>query len=377
MAIVRRPTTLPAKYSPQLRLESRPTPWFPIAVGGVISGLLFACVAAAAVFRVDQIVPVPGRLQPIRSTQDLSPPEPGIVSNVVVKEGERVKQGQPLVLLNPVILEGRQEALQVQSGQIRAIAEAELERLRSAIGEAESEIQGLTTERGIILEQLNSLTELEKAGGASRFQLLDYQRQLSDIDARLQRSRETVQKLQAESLQKQAELRREAAENRADRVETAQRLRQIVIRAPLDGTILNLMAKRGLVARADEVLLQLVPFDNLQASVFVSNRDLAFVRPGQQAELTVEAYDPLKFGRIPATVKTIATDALPPDETIAYPHFPVTLALSRQTFSSQGKEYPLQAGMAVTANLKLEQRTILDLLLSAISRSGDSVRMIR
>lgn len=377
MAIIRRSIQLPARNVSQVRLESRPTPWFPIVVGGAMAGLLFSCIAAAAVFRVDQIVPVPGKLQPIRSTQDLSPPEPGIVSRVLVKEGEKVRQGQPLVMLNPVILEGRKEALDVQSGQIRAIAEAELERLRSAIGEAESEIQGLTSQREIILEQLTSLRELEKAGGASRFQLLDYQRQLSNIDASLKKNRETVQRLMAESMQKQAELRREAAQNRADRVETAQRLRQIVIRATLDGTILNLTAKRGLVARADEVLLQLVPNDNLEASVFVSNRDLAFVRPGQQAELSIEAYDPIRFGRIPAKVKTIGTDALPPDDTYNYPHFPVSLTLSRQTLSNYGRDYPLQAGMAVTANLKLEQRTIMDLLISVIGRSSDSVRTIR
>lgn len=197
------------------------------------------------------------------------------------------------------------------------------------------------------------------------------------MNAKLSRTKQTLDRLAAESRQKQAELRQQASENRADRVETAQRLRQVVIRASLDGTILDLRAKPGLVASADEVLLELVPSDNLEATVYVSNQDLAFVRPGQPADVGVEAYDPSKFGRISATVNLIGTDSLPPDEIYNFPHFPVNLKLDKQVLEHQGRAYPLQAGMAVTANLKLEQRTLLDLFFSAISRSGDAIRTIR
>ena len=165
------------------------------------------------------------------------------------------------------------------------ISQAEIDRLNSAIGEAESEIQGLEAEKKIILEQLVSLEQLEQEGAASRFQLLEYRRQLSDVNAKLSRTKQTLHRLGAESRQKQAELRQQASENRADRVETEQRLRQVVIRASLEGTILNLKAKPGLVASADEVLLELVPSDNLEATVYVSNQDLAFVRPGQHADV--------------------------------------------------------------------------------------------
>jgi len=368
-----------ASPSPQehLRVDSRPTPWTPLLIGGSMAALILTSGLVAAFVKVDQILPVPGKLQPIRTTQEFSPPELGVVSQVLVKEGETVSKGQAMVMLNPVILEGKQAALQEQKGEITIISQAEIDRLNSAIGEAESEIQGLEAEKQIILEQLVSLETLEQEGAASKFQLLDYRRQLSDVNARLNSTQQSLQRLEAESRQKQAELRREASANRADRVETEQRLRQVVIRASLEGTILNLKAKPGLVASVDEVLLELVPTDNLEATVYVSNQDLAFVRPGQNAELAVQAYDPNKFGRIPATVYLIGTDSLPPDDTYDYPHFPINLKLDQQVLEHQGRAYPLQAGMAVTANLKLEQRTLMELFFSAISRSGDAIRTIR
>ena len=99
-----------------LRLESRPTPWTPLFIGGSMAALVLTTGVVAAFVKVDQIVPVPGKLQPIRTTQEFSPPEAGVVSQVLVKEGEKVSKGQAMVMLNPVILEGRQAALQEQKG---------------------------------------------------------------------------------------------------------------------------------------------------------------------------------------------------------------------------------------------------------------------
>jgi HlyD family secretion protein len=109
----------------------------------------------------------------------------------------------------------------------------------------------------------------------------------------------------------------------------------------------------------------------------MSNQDLAFVRPGQRADLSVASYDQNRYGTIGATVRTIGTDALPPDETYKFERFPVSLRLDRQYVQNEGKRYPLQAGMAIAVNLRLDKRTILDLLASSMLNSTDSVRTIR
>jgi hemolysin D len=368
-----------AKHVPtDSRLESRPTPWVPILLGSSVAGLVVVGLVLSSVVKVDQLVRAPGKLEPIRSTQDLKPPEEGVVIAVYVKEGQLVQAGQPLVLLDPTILRSRERALSDQQQQLGVSTSQELERLQGALGEAEAARQGLERNREILQQQLSELRRLQTQGAASRFQVLDYEKQLSDLNARLLANSQEQRKLVAESAQKRAELSTQQAENRANKVETETRLERVTLRAPVRGTVLNLKAKTGgVVNAAGDPLLQLVPSENLQAKVFVANQDLAFIRPGQQAEIAVDSYDPSRYGYLPARVNTIGTDSIPPDQQYPYPRFPVSLKLSSQVLTRAGQSFPLQAGMAVSADLKLEKRTLLELYFSSISKATRSLQGMR
>jgi len=360
-----------------LRLESRPTPLFPMVLGGSVAVLVVTALGVAALVKVDQIVTVEGTLRTLRSTQDLKPDQAGVVTKVLVKEGELVTKGMPLVSLDTTILEGRKQALADQSSQIGTSSRAEVERLRGALAQLDSNEIGLRSQIAINRQQLASLRTLERQGAASRFQLLDYEKTEADLNTKLRQNNDERIKLRAESQQKLAELARAEADIRANAVENREQLQRVVLRAPVAGTILNLKAKTSLVVEAGEVLLQLVPTDSLRAQAFISNQDLAFVRPGQKADIALAAYDRNKYGTIPGSVSTIGTDALPPDDTVKFPRFPIDLNLSRQYVSSDGKRFALQAGMAVTADLYLERRTVLELFSSSILRNTNAVRTIR
>ena len=360
------------------RLESRSSPWLPMLIGGSVAALVLVGLGTSALVKVDQLVRAPGKLEPIRSTQDLKPPEDGVVTAVYVKEGEQVQPGQALVLLDPTILRGQQRALQDQQQQLSLITSQELVRLEGALGETEAARQGLEQTRAILEEQLAGLRLLEAQGAASRFQILDYEKQLSDVRARLSANQQQQRKLTAESAQKRAELVNQQAQNRANSVETGTRLSRVTLRAPVRGTVLNLKAKTGsVVTAAGDPLLQLVPSENLQAKVYISNQDLSFVRPGQRADLAVDAYDPSRYGYLPATVGTIGTDSIPPDDQYNYPRFPVSLKLDSQAMRRDGLTFPLQAGMAVSADLKLEKRSLLELMFSSISKATRSLQGMR
>ena len=111
------------------RLESRSSPWLPMLIGGSVAALVLVGLGTSALVKVDQLVRAPGKLEPIRSTQELKPPEDGVVTAVYVKEGEQVQPGQALVLLDPTILRGQQRALQDQQQQLSLITSQELVRL--------------------------------------------------------------------------------------------------------------------------------------------------------------------------------------------------------------------------------------------------------
>lgn len=360
------------------RLEQRPTPWGPFLVGGSIAGLVVVVVGLSAIVKVDQLVRATGKLEPVRSTQEIKAAEAGVVTDVLVREGQTVAAGAPLVMLDPRILEGRRDALSIQQKELAEITTQELARLQGALGEAKATQVGLEQQLAILRQQSGEMQQLARSGAVSRFQVLDYQKQLSEREAQLQANLEQQARLEAESMQKRAELSRQQAETRANQLETQTRLGRITLRAPVRGTVLNLKAKTGaVVTEAGEPLLQLVPSDNLQARVFIPDKDLAFVFPGQEAEVEVEAYDRSRYGALPARVTVIGTDALPPDDLYKFSRFPITLKLSNQALQRDSQTFPLQAGMAVSADLKLEKRTLMELFFSRILRDTRALQRMR
>jgi HlyD family secretion protein len=365
--------------SEDLRLESRPPSWMPMVIGSSLSVLVLFLIAAAALIKVDRVVPVAGRLQTLRSTQEVSAPEQGVISQVLVKENQLVSAGQPLVVLDTETLKAEASSMVDKQRSLVATSLAEVQRLRAAIAEARARLVGTQQQLRITDAQLAQLRPLAQEGGYGQLSVLDSEKSRAELNARIRSTQAEIQKLQAESAQKEALVASDLSASRASLVATRNRLRQIVLKAPFKGTILDLSAKRGQVAISAGPLLKVVPIDNLLARVDMPDADLAFVRPGQSAELEFPAYRRDKYGWLPAEVISIGTDALPPDETseLKVPRFPVKLKLARQYLEVDGQRFGLQAGMALTANLKLDKASILELWFNQFTGGARALRTIR
>lgn len=346
-----------------LRLESRPSPVLPLVLAGTLSVLTLTAITAAAVVKVDQIVNVPGKLVTRRSTQALTTPERGVVREVLVKNGQRVEAGQALLVLDPRVQRS-------DVTELRSQLEAETSRQQSDRARLQERILGLERQLDIDQRLLEPLRRLAAQGATSQLQMMEKERQLEATRRELAEARKEEQTLQFESQRTQAELR-------ADLVDARSKLDLVTLRAPVTGTVIDLQAQSGQVANGNEPLLKLVPQDELQAQVFAPNNDLAFIRPGQQAEIALSAYDKSLYGTLPATVQQVSEDALPPNAEYDYPNFPITLDLKAQNLNVRGRSFGLQPGMALNAQIKLQQRTVLQLLFSRFNQSLDAVRTMR
>lgn len=346
-----------------LRLESRPSPRLPMVLAGALAAVALTAFAAAALVQVDQIVPVPGKLVTRRSTQSLTTSERGVVQQVLVKEGERVRAGQPLVVLDPRVQ--RSDVLELDRQ-----LQAENFRLEASRARLQERITGLERQLAIDLRVVEPLRRLARQGGTPMLDVAEKERVLEATKRELGESRRELTALDFESQRTQAQLR-------ADLVGARSKLSLVTLRAPVDGTVISLLAQTGQVASGDVPLLKLVPTDELRAQVFASNRDLAFIRPGQAAEIGFSAYDVSLYGTLPARVITISEDALPPSPEYDYPNYPITLELSKQALVTRGRRFALQPGMALTAQIKLQQRTILQLVFSRFNQGLDAVRTLR
>ncbi len=211
---------------------------------------------------------------------------------------------------------------------------------------------------------------------------IELERDLATAQARLQEARaalaETEQGLvayRAETLrtlkdrEAQADLKaRQLAEEgtKADKRDQLTRLT-----APVAGTVQQLAVHTtGGVAKEAEVLLVLVPDDaEVTAEVVTENKDVGFVRAGQEATIKLETFPYTRYGTVPAQVQSITADAVQDEKRGAI--FPATLVLKQSTLNVDGKHIKLAPGMNLTAEIKTGKRRVIDYLLSPVQQHLD------
>ena len=99
---------------------------------------------------------------------------------------------------------------------------------------------------------------------------------------------------------------------------------------------------------------------------------------GSNVEISIDSFPATDFGVIEGTLTRIGSDALPPDPSqgLGY-RFPADIVLDDQYLKlKSGQRLPIQAGMSLTANIKLRKVTYLQLLLNKFSSKAESLRAI-
>lgn len=167
-------------------------------------------------------------------------------------------------------------------------------------------------------------------------------------------------------------------------------LSQMEVRSPANGVIQSsTLTTSGQVVQAGDEVMHIVPDDvTLEVECYLANADIGFVKPGLDATIKVESFPFTRYGTIEATVVRVGKDAVPePDATYAEQNptarrqdrrsgedrvqnlvYPVTLSLKRLDINVEGRNVPLRAGMAVTAEIKTGKRRMIDYLLSPLTR---------
>jgi membrane fusion protein len=141
-----------------------------------------------------------------------------------------------------------------------------------------------------------------------------------------------------------------------------------------------LQASEGNQADPTRPLLSIVPEgEELQAVLFVPERAIGFVAPGQDVRLSLDAFPFQRFGAQSGTITTVARTLLRPDQLSAAvqppsePSYRVTVSLRSQTITAYGRPIPLQADMQLRADIIFDRRGftqwLLDPVLSARGRS--------
>ncbi len=99
-------------------------------------------------------------------------------------------------------------------------------------------------------------------------------------------------------------------------------------------------------------------------------------------ELNVEAFPALEFGTAQGEVKEISSDAEPPTELRKYYAFKTKIKLKNQKFvlnkgKSNEQEVNLQSGMAVSSNINIGKRTVLQMFINRFTGKLDTFKTVK
>jgi HlyD family secretion protein len=259
------------------------------------SKLIYAVVAAAAAIGCSEPedtsrVRLNGRLE--APLVDLAPKVAGRVLEVKVREGERVKAGDLLVVLDlgDTALAVDRDRHGVDSAQARlrdlaggsrnaevAAAEAELSDRRAAVELATRELQRqqllLSKQVGTERDFDRAKTDLERAEAAARIS-----------EERLALTREGFRRWQTE--QARSDVERARAQLRQSEVIASER----EIRAPADAIVTHRLVEPGQLLGAGQHAVTLALTSRLYVRTFIPETRLGAVRHGLQAQVTVDAY---------------------------------------------------------------------------------------
>ncbi|WP_279538431.1 HlyD family type I secretion periplasmic adaptor subunit [Pseudomaricurvus alcaniphilus] len=147
--------------------------------------------------------------------------------------------------------------------------------------------------------------------------------------------------------------------------------RRKILYAPVDGQVQQLAIHTvgGVVTEA-QVLMQLVPGnDFLEVEATLANKDVGFVFPGQTAEVKINTFNFTRYGVLEAKVVGLSADAIA-DEVKGLV-YKLRLQLQRSELQIDDRLVTLIPGMAVTAEVKIGRRRLIEFVLSPLLRKAN------
>jgi hemolysin D len=118
-----------------------------------------------------------------------------------------------------------------------------------------------------------------------------------------------------------------------------------------------------------QVLMVVVPeAAEMTAEVALENKDIGFVRAGQEAAIKLDTFPFTRYGTIGGKVTLVTADAVNDEKRGAI--FPVILELNQRQIDVDGKMVRLAPGMNLVAEIKTGRRRVIEYLLSPIHKAG-------
>jgi len=376
---------------------------------------IFACVMGlwSIYFEIDIVSNADGQVIPVGEVKTIQHLEGGIIDQILVKESEVVKTGQPLVILAATASEVDVEELQVRidSQIIKSVRlESEIHnfdvpvfpddlvnsrpeivnksmelfisrqnKYEGEVREINTVIEQNQTSVDILLRQAEMSVELLEQQVTNEYAHLNVLKELNAAKGSLEEAiekKENIRNIFIEDARNELQLaQRELSQSSETMKRLKDSLDRTTITAPVDGIVKNLFfVTLGGVIQPGGAILDIVPTkDSLIVEARLPTSDIGFVKPGQLAVVKLSSSDSVNFGQIDAVVTQISPDTEQDENDRRVVFYKILLETDQDYFESKDKIYKLVPGVKVTASIHIGQRTLANYLLSPfIGSIGES-----
>lgn len=368
------------------------------------SMLAIAVLAAMPVARHESVT---GWLSPAGGLVYIRADSGGIVSDIMTGEGQKASAGEPLFTLRlsrsisedgdvgfavSAAIEAQDAASSARlvAARERLLAEKEsikarMEVLNSQIAEMSSMVAVQEASLSEAKQNLRRTQHNLSVGLETQLALQSAQALVRAAEESIHQTRSGILAVRSQSMELgsrvisiDAELASADADAAAARGALAERQVEVRARsayqavAPIDGRVLSMNVGPGQAVIPGATLAVLAPEGALQAELFVPSRAAGFIRPGQAVKLQYQAFPYQKFGAATGTVVSVSRTVLAPSDVplegpeFKEPVFRVRASVPAESILIRDQEYPLQPGMLLTADVILEERTLLEWALSPL-----------
>ncbi|MCZ6187085.1 HlyD family type I secretion periplasmic adaptor subunit [Campylobacter ureolyticus] len=385
--------------------------------------------------KIDIVVSSQGKVIPNGEIKILKPLESGVVSKILVKEGDKVLKGDTLMSIDPSVttvnLQTKENELNnlnmsiirlralgnesnLTNEELNLLSNSELnlflnqknsydnsinqykfsiEELNFNIESSKDEIIRLNN---LLNKNQNRLNRLEKVKDIISLKEYDeLQKEVYDLTSKLNIAKNNktaaINKLNAtkeelevfkqnskgkfldELIAKQKEANLIKAEINAYLFQSKQQL----IKSPVDGYVGKLLVNtESGVVNSGEALITIIPANEpLIIKATTLNKDIGFLKEGQKVAIKIDTFNFQKYGKLDGELIHIANDAIE-DEKLGIV-YEIKVKPLKTTLNIDGEIKNIEPGMSVIAEVKVGKRRVIELFIYPIIKYLDEGLSVR
>lgn len=353
----------------------------------------------AWLFKLEEVSTGTGKVVPSSKEQVVQSLEGGILTTLNVREGEIVNRGQVLAQLDPTRFAsnvGESESLLVSSlatsARLRAevngtplvfpeevLKEPKLVQQETALynlrrANLEESLAGLRQALVLVEQELRMTEPLVAKGAASEVEVLRLKREANDLRNQMNDIRNQYYVKAREELSKSStdvQTQQQVVRGKSDT------LNRTVFKSPVRGVVkeIDVMTIGGVVPQNGK-LMTIVPLDEqLLIEARISPRDIAFIRPDQEALVKITAYDYSIYGGLKGKVTVISPDTIRDEVKQDQFYYRVYIRTDTDKLTNKsGQQFSITPGMVATVDIKTGSKTVLDYLIKPFNKAQEALR---